>query len=163
MANNFRSISLLSALCKVVESVIPVQLHGFLHNILSSKYELKILHDTSYFVLWIRNGKSQCKKNIFCHILRHCPDFDKIWHEVFIYKLIQLNISSQLLQFTQSYFGYRTFYFHIINALSTLQYIISGKFQVSGLEPVALLNLLFNRMPRTVLAYLSLYADNTTI
>lgn len=75
--------------------------------------------------------------------------FEKVWHEVCIYKLIRLNIPSGFIYFIHSYLVDHTFYIRMNNPLATLHFIIFDISLCSVLVPM-FFNLFFKDIPRTV-------------
>lgn len=86
--------------------------------------------------------------------------FAKIWHEGFIYKLIQLGIHAWLIHSIQSYVNGCNCCVHIKNIISIQFMRVS--YRVLCWYP-KFVNISFNNILWTLMAFVALYADNTAI
>lgn len=165
---NYRPISLLPAISKIIERVIKLHLqqHITQHNILMpEQFGFRHKHSTLHQLLRVTEFLSEKLKArvpaaaVFLDIAKA---FDKVWHEALIYKLIRLNFPARLIHLIYSYLRNRLFTVRINNIFSNTHPILSGVLQGSVLGPL-LFNLFFGDIPRSPNSNIASYADDTAL
>ena len=167
--NNYRPISLLPVLSKVLEKVVYNRLYNFLlrHNILyDSQYGFRNSHSTvnaiSELTAKILNGfdKREYTLAVFLDLSKA---FDTINHKILINKLEYYGVRGVVLDWFKSYLNTRKQYVEYNNVKSDLQKIDCGVPQGSVLGPLLFI-IYMNDLPRCLKKCLSiLFADDTTI
>lgn len=165
---NFRPISLLPSISKVIERVIRARLLDFTteHNIIiPEQFGFRAQHSTSHQLLRVVEflsanlNDSNPAAAVFLDVAKA---FDKVWHTGLIYKMLQIGFNPRLIRLIHSYLSRRLFCVRINNTLSTLRRILAGILQGSALGPF-LFNIYFNDIPRNLYTLLALYADDMCI
>lgn len=165
---NYRPISLLTALSKLFERIILTRLNHHLntHNILrNEQFGFRQSHSTSHQLLRITDSiidgfnRNQVTGVVFLDISQA---FDKVWHEGLIHKLMQYNFPPYLIHIIKSYLTNRTFEVHLQGAISSVRSIEAGVPQGSVLGPT-LFNIYINDMPSIPRIEIALYADDTAL
>ena len=155
-AENYRPISLLETLSKLLERIGLLRLKNWItENNLLTKYQCGFRHhkQTKDHILRIfQHGISAFNKNqkmgtVFIDIEKA---FDKVWHRGILYKLDQQNIPNYLGRWLQSYLSERWFQVKVNGLLSTKRKIEAGVPQGSVLGPI-LFNLYFNDISLSIL------------
>jgi len=150
-AENFRPISLLNTLSKLLERVILVRLRVWIAtNELLSKYQCGFRHNkqTKDQILRIIQEALKTFNNnelmgaIFIDIEKA---FDKVWHSGLLHTLDEMEIPAYLGRWIQSYLDGRYFRVRVGQILSEVKVIFAGVPQGSVLGPV-LFNLYFNKV-----------------
>ena len=112
--SNYRPVSLLSCVGKIMERVVFKYVYNYFHsNRLFYKYQAGFLpgHSTVYQLLEtydslakaIDEGKHCCM--IFCDLSKA---FDRVWHKGLLFKLQSYGVGKNLLQWFESYMSFRT-------------------------------------------------------
>lgn len=165
---NYRPISLLTTLSKLFEKILHIRLNEFLqaNNIIPDcQFGFRTNHSTTHQVLrlyeTIANG-FESKKHTTIAFLDVAQAFDKIWLSGLLYKLIEINTPSYLLNIIGSFITNRTFCVRINSSLSDPKYIRAGIPQGSILGPV-LFNIFLHDIPHPPSTIVAMYADDTAI
>jgi len=141
LTNNYRGISLLNALSKILEKVIQARTRLWTEkNSILSKYQCGFRYNKQtrdQIIRLLQKGLTALNRNeqmaaIFIDIEKA---FDNVWHKGLLYQLEQLQIPSYLGKWMQSYLSNRYFRVRIGNAYSTDKYIDAGMPQGSILGP----------------------------
>ena len=114
LVSNYRPVSLLSCVSKIMERIIFKHVYNYFYsNGLFYRYQAGFLpgHSTVYQLLEtyhnivqsIDEGKSCCM--IFCDLSKA---FDRVWHNGLIFKLQTYGIFGNLLQWFNSYLSHRS-------------------------------------------------------
>ncbi|GFV97355.1 probable RNA-directed DNA polymerase from transposon X-element [Trichonephila clavipes] len=165
---NYCPISLLSSLSKVYEFVLLNRLsqHCIARNIIIPEQhgfvtQCSIVTQLLRVTELIHHGfqNNQAMGMLFVDIAKA---FDKIWHDGFLFKMMRLGFSDQLIKIIHSYLNSREFRVRVENSLSTPRPILSGVPQGSLLGP-KLFNLYINDIPKADEVHLAMYADDTAI
>ena len=165
---NYRPISLLPIISKVIERVVHNQTNSFLtqNNILytfQSGFRSKHSTDSCLSHLndkILRGFDSGLVTGMILIDLQKA--FDTIDHEVFFKKLSYLRFSSKTIAWFKSYLSSRTFKVNINKVLSDPGELTCGVPQGSILGPLIFL-LYVNDMPQSVECDLYLYADDSCL
>ena len=166
---NYRPISLLPNLSKILEKVVFAKIYGHLieNELLTEKQSgYRPGHSTHIQLLYLSHQlySSLDENNNFTAIFLDISKyFDKIWHEALLEKCkIQYNISGKLLSWLSSYLNDRSQTVRIGSSVSPPQKISAGCPQGSVLGPLLALiylNDLSNQTENDAL----FYADDTSL
>ena len=174
--DNYRPISLLCTLSKVLERIIQTRMRSWIeNNNLLSKYQCgfrNFRQTKDQIIRMIQNALTAFNTNeimgaVFIDIEKA---FDKVWHKGLLYELENLKIPSYLGKWLQSYLTGRYFKIRINNIFSSSKLIEAGVPQGSVLGPT-LFNYYFNKIANCILfnhldppppkpASLALFADD---
>lgn len=168
LPSSYRPISLLSVLAKIYEriisgrikpylNIIPSEQYGFLQGKSTTKQLVRILE----FI----GSAAHNKQSSALLMLDVAKAFDRVWHFGLIHKLINCNLSPELIVLIHSYLTNRTFNIKFGNAMSTMRQINAGVPQGSILGPILYLFYTsdfptFNQDHNCLTAF---YADDTAV
>lgn len=166
--SNYRPISLISCIGKVMERVIFKHIYNYLHeNNLIYKNQSGFLpgHSTVYQLIDIYNQickafdekKSTCM--VFCDIFKA---FDRVWHKGLIFKLKQYGISGNLLNWLSHYLTNRNQKVFIGSSYSSTKFLNAGVPQGSVLGPLLFL-IYVNDIAEPLLSSTRLFADDSSL
>lgn len=165
---NYRPISLLPILAKILEKIIHDRLTAFITDnqlIPPEQFGFRMGHDTTMQLVrvteYIRTSFAwrQTAAAIFLDVEKA---FDRVWHRGLLYKLIQLQIPDYIINIVRSFLSDRTFQVRIGSDLSTRRNIKAGVPQGSALSPT-LYNLYTHDIPSGQDRLLATYADDTAL
>ena len=161
---NYRPIALLSSISKIYERIILSHLQTNLRNkIRPEQFAFRPEHSTTLQLTKLTHQLSQNfndnvnTASIFLDVEKA---FDRVWHVGLLYKLSQLNISTEIVKIIESFLTDRTFVTKIEDSFSSTRHILAGVPQGSCLSPTLYLTYI-NDIPTTPKAHLSLFADDT--
>lgn len=141
LACNYRPISLLNSLSKILEKLMlhRLQSHISAHNILiNEQFGFRTGHSTDHQLLRVTNHIKESLR------ARHSTGmitfdiekaFDSVWHKGLLYKLSCLKFPLYLIKIIQSFISNRYFYVSIKNCKSNTFQILAGVPQGSVLSP----------------------------
>lgn len=164
---NYRPISLLSNMAKILEKVIQIRITKILsdHNTLRGEQfgfrshhsaPLQTLRLTEYIIKGFN-----LKRTTVAVFLDVKSAFDTVWHEALLYKLAHLTpITRPWIKIIASFLKNRAFYISLPPATSTKRPIEAGVPQGSVLSPM-LYNIFMNDIPVDPHCNLAQYADDT--
>ena len=168
MTSNYRPISLLNTIGKVMEKIIHKHIFNFFkeQNVIicfqsgivpgdSTTNQLVEIYNT--FCKALDEGKEV--RAIFCDISKA---FDRVWHKGLLFKLQNVGISGCLLQWFSSYLSGRKQWVVIPGASSDWANIQAGVPQGSILGPLLFL-LYINDIVVNIKANVRLFADDTSL
>ena len=166
VVSNYRPISLLSAVGKVLEKVVHKHLFNYIrdHEILSALQSGIIPVDSTVnqlvaiynaFCKSIGEGKEVCA--VFCDISKA---FDRVWHIGLLFKLESIGVSDSLLLWFKSYLADRKQRVVLAGAVTTWKYIKAGVPQGSILGPLLFL-IYINDIVEDIHSSIRLFADDT--
>jgi hypothetical protein len=154
---NYRPISLLNTLSKLLERIILVRLRAWIStNKILSKYQCGFRHNRQtkdQILRIIQEALKAFNLNeymgaIFIDIEKA---FDKVWHKGLLHKLDQLRIPVYLGKWIQNYLSSRYFKIKIGKIFSEFKVIEAGVPQGSVLGPI-LFNIFFNEVSESTLS-----------
>ena len=169
MFENYRPISILPAISKILEKTIFNQLHDYFQdNKLYSKnqFGFRRNHSTEYAALELIDrvildmDKSEIPFSIFIDPSRA---FDTLDHNILINKLQYYGIKCTALDLFQSYLSNRRQYFQFGNNKSDTTEITTGVPQGSILGPQLFIIYINDIIKFSTLFYTIIYADDTTL
>lgn len=161
---NYRPISMLSAISKVLEKIILNRLSKFHEKIIiPEQFGFRRHHSTvqqlTRITLNIENNlKSKITTGMVLIDIEKA--FDTVWHDGLLHKLFILNTPDYVLNILKSYLSDRKFTTVINNSNSSLKLVTAGVPQGSLLGPY-LFSLYINDVPTPPRCNLALYADDT--
>lgn len=141
LACNYRPISLLNSLSKVLEKLILSRLksHIAAHNLfINEQFGFRTGHSTNHQLVrvckYIKEslGKKHSTGMVTFDIEKA---FDSVWHKGLIHKLFLLKFPLYLVKMIQSFLFKRSFYVSINNHKSNIFHILAGVPQGSVLSP----------------------------
>ena len=167
-ASNYRAISLLPLISKLIEKVIHDQTSAFLNsrNFLYNYQSGFCKNHSTDFCLSFLNDKilKVFDQGLITGMISIDLQkaFDTVDHDILLQKLYAIGFSKHSVNWFQSYLISRTFLGNLGNAFSQPPCVSSGVPQGSILGPLFLL-MFINDMSQAVKCNLSLYADDTCL
>ena len=168
LVTNYRPISLLPIVSKVLERIVFRNLYNFLHqNSLLSVHQSgfrpndSTINQLSYVYHEFCKALDM-KKDVhivFCDISKA---FDKVWHQGLLYKLNELGVKGKLLKWFEDYLSDRKQRVIIRGESSSWGDIMAGVPQGSVLGPLLFL-VYINDLEKNVNCNLKMFADDTCI
>ena len=166
---NYRPISILTAISKVFEKVMNLQLVAYLNvngKFAPNQYGFRKGHSTELAALELVDRLTQAMlkdENPFSIFIDLSKAFDTLDHEILIKKLFNLGIKGNKLAWFRSYLTERSQYVEIDGVISQTLPIITGVPQGSILGPT--LFLIYINDINTASDFLKFicYADDTTL
>ncbi|MCG7867669.1 MAG: hypothetical protein JAY74_15080 [Candidatus Thiodiazotropha taylori] len=166
--SNYRPISLLSNVAKVMERIVFKKIHNFLlSNNIFYKYQSGFLpgHSTTYQLVDIFHhicqsfDEKQYSCMVFCDISKA---FDRVWHSGLLFKLKQYGIDGAVLEWIGSYLSNRQQRVIINSSFSTFRNVTAGVPQGSVLGPLFFL-IYVNDISEHLLSLTRLFADDSSL
>ena len=167
-SNNYRPVSLLSCVSKIMERVVFKYLFNFIRD-----HQLISPHQSGF-----QPGDSTVNQlsflyHTFCEALDHKKDvqivfcdiskaFDRVWHEGLLYKLKKIGLHGDLLQWFKSYLSDRQQSVVIKGQKSNPGRIKAGVPQGSVLGPLLFL-IYINDLMAVTRSNIKLFADDTSL
>ena len=165
---NYRPISLLSNMSKVLEKIVFKRLYeyltenrlltdknsGFKKNDSTTNQLLKIVHQIYQD---INEGKDTCM--VFLDVSKA---FDKVWHKGLIFKLQKMGIRGNLLKWLKDYISGRHQKVVLNGVESKVCYLEAGVPQGSILGPLLFL-IYINDIVDDMECFINLFADDTSV
>jgi retron-type reverse transcriptase len=165
---NYRPISLLSNVGKVLEKVILTRLVRATnenHVLPDEQFGFRPKHSTAdqliHVTEFISQGINQ-KESTGAIFLDVAKAFDTVWHDGLVYKLHTAGVSLAMVKLLNSFLEDRKFHAKIGNVLSTVREIEAGVPQGSVLSPT-LYAIFTADIPKPDETKIALYADDTAI
>ena len=168
IVNNYRPISILPVLSKVLERIVFKSVYNYLHehNLLSTHQSGFRPGDSTvnqlaymYHQFCEALDKKKDVRIVFCDISKA---FDKVWHQGIIFKLKKLGINGDLLKWFQDYLDNRFQSVVIKGQVSWWSLIEAGVPQGSVLGPLLFL-IYINDLAESVNCSIKMFADDTCL
>ena len=169
--NNYRPISILPTISKLIEKLVDINFCLFLNNfdlLHKSQSGFRAKHSTeSALILMVDSWLKALNagKLICCVMVDFRKAFDLVDHQILLKKLQSYKCNNSCLSWFRSYLFNRTQRVAINNELSDPSAVNCGVPQGSILRPLLFL-LFINDLPLTLhdtMSWVDLYADGTTI
>jgi hypothetical protein len=166
--SNYRPISLLSCLGKVLERIIYKHIYNYLQFnelIFKNQSGFRSKHSAVYQLIEIYHQICQTLDSnhymgmIFCDISKA---FDRVWHKGLLYKLKQCGIDGKILLWIENYLCSRKQVVTIGSSISKENVINAGVPQGSILGPLFFL-IYVNDIANNLLSVTRLFADDTSL
>lgn len=164
--DNYRPISLLSSLSKILERVILIKINVAIGpKIRSEQYAFRPQHSTTqqlvkfYDQICTNENNREKTASVFLDIEKA---FDRVWREGLLHKLLRIGTPFHLIKIIQSFLQNRLFKIRHDKVLSSSRMSNAGVPQGSCLSPI-LYNVYTNDIPINNNASLALYADDTLL
>lgn len=165
---NYRPISLLDTLSKVMESILLARLLKFISNndlLPNEQFGFRSKHSTNHALMRLVEDISKGFNNnqttvaVFLDVEKA---FDRVWHEGLIYKLIKMKFPDCYIKIIANYLSGRSFAVDVNSTLSTHRQIRAGVPQGSLIGPILYI-LYTHDFPRTIQTKFGCFADDTVI
>lgn len=166
--NNYRPISLLSCVGKILERLILNELSDFeeINSIfIPQQFGFRKQHSTVQQIIRITERISfnfNLNKSTGVALIDLEKAYDSVWHDGLIHKLIANNYPVQLIHMIQSYLRNRKAFVDFNGQSSDIFNVMAGVPQGSLLSP-HLFNIFINDIPTPDKCELAMYADDTAI
>lgn len=167
LPNNYRPISLLPIMSKLLEKIVANQLTNYLqiNNILfDHQYGFQAKKSTVHPMIHLINEIGNAKNKdfltigVFCDITK---GFDTVSHSILLKKMKKYGIKDKELQWFTDYLDERKQFVQINDSKSQVQIISKGVPQGSILGPLLFL-IFINDLPRATKLLTLLFADDTS-
>jgi hypothetical protein len=166
--SNYRPISLLSVVGKILEKLIKnrLNMHVESKNIIPDiQFGFRAKHSTSHqifrLIKYIKN-KFKLKKSTGMMLFDIEKAFDSVWHDGLFHKLLLFDFPPYLIKIVKSFLENRSFQVSIKNCLSKKFNILRGLPQGSAISPI-LYNIFVADIPILQYCDIAGYADDTCI
>ena len=166
--SNYRPISLISTVGKLMERVVYKHLYNFFHsNNLIYKLQSGFLsgHSSVFQLIDIYNQMCQSFDSkqytcmVFCDISKA---FDRVWHTGLLFKLEQNGIKGDLLKWISNYLSERSQRVFVGSSISDSKMLSAGVPQGSVLGPLLFL-IYVNDIVEHLVSISRLFADDTSL
>lgn len=141
-SDNYRPISLLNSLSKVLEKILVKRINDHLstHDILSDdQFGFRNGHSTNHQLMRISKSiKKSLNKKESTGMLAYDVEkaFDSVWHKGLLYKMIKYKFPTYITKLVKSFLTKRSFHVSIDGTASKSHNIIAGVPQGSVLSPI---------------------------
>ena len=166
---NYRPVSVLSSLSKVIEKAMHIQLYNHFtkYNLFyDNQYGFRKNHSTEYAVLELVNrivekmDKNEVPINIYLDLSKA---FDTLDHDILLFKLAYYGVSGSSLILLKNYLSNRKQYVEFCDVQSEFRTIYTGVPQGSILGPLLFIIYLNDLIMATELFKPIIYADDTAL
>jgi hypothetical protein len=142
-ANNYRPISLISCLSKLLERIIGQRFAGLLeeNNIISSQQSgfrrfRRTTDNLSFHTQKVMEAFNKKGRKVLTLSFDIQAAFDAVWHEGLIYKMLKYNIPKYLINWTRGFLSNRSFEVKVNDSITKPAPIITGVPQGSSISPI---------------------------
>ena len=169
LPDNYRPISLLPVVSKVLERVIHIQLSNHLKKyalLAQEQSGFRPLHSTQTTLVrvtddWLNAMGRQCYTGVVFVDLRKA--FDTVDHDVLLYKLESIGVGSSCIEWFKDYLRGRKIVTQINDSLSQEEDITHGVPQGSILGPLLFVIYINDMIEKVNNCKMHLYADDTVL
>lgn len=165
---NYRPISLLSTLSKILENIISKKINKHLKSkniLMNEQFGFRQGHSTNHQLLRVTNYiKSELRNKRSTGMITFDIEkaFDSVWHNALLHKMLILKFPFYLIKIINSFLENRSFYVSIGESKSKQYSIPAGVPQGSVLSPI-LFNIFTSDLKISPKCELALFADDTAI
>jgi len=165
---NYRPISLISCLGKLIERIVAARLSKFLDEnkiIIRQQSGFRSGRRTSDNLIFLSQKVAEAferKKKIVSFFFDIQGAFDTVWHDGLVYKLIELKIPAYIIYWVRAFLSKRFFQVKVDDEFSALAPIGAGVPQGSAISPI-LFSIFINDVPANSLendSFTLLFADD---
>lgn len=168
MAENYRPISLLDVIGKLLEKILKTRLSHYIEencHLNAEQFGFRAGRSAPQQVLrvadMLRKNKTR-RQNSAVLAMDIAKAFDAVWHSALIVKLAQTGTPIYICKIIQNWLENRQFYVAVGNAKSTMRRILAGVPQGSSLSPL-LYSIFVADIPTPPNCSLAVYADDTAL
>ena len=168
IASNYRPISLLPTLAKILDKLILKRLKCHIHKtktIPLHQFGFQDKLSTVHQLLRLTNNIQntfQNKSHTLAVFLDNTQAFDRTWHLGILYKLKEIGTPTYLYNIIKTFLNNRTFAVKINNSITNPAQIKAGVPQGSPLSPT-LYNIFISDLPTNACNQIAQFADDTVI
>ena len=166
--SNYRPVSLLHAVGKVLDSLVTERLLRYLtEKSLITPHQFGFLpkRSTTTQLVYVLHKWFQSLDDghyVYAVFLDFMKAFDRVWHDGLIYKLLQLGLSLDAVAWFRSYLSNRSLQVRVGASLSQPHPLTAGVPQGSHLGPILFL-VFINDLPASVNIPTELFADDALL
>jgi hypothetical protein len=170
--NNYRPISLISSLSKLLERIMARRMSGFLerNNLIAMQQSgfrrrRRTTDNLVFHTQKILEAFNKRDRKVLSLSFDIQAAFDAVWHEGLIFKMLKAGIPDYMTKWTTAFLADRSFQVRVNETVSESSPIVTGVPQGSSISPI-LFGIFINDIPMSSVpreSYSVLYADDLTV